>query len=585
MINPKSKEHIHTRREFISIPWLEWLLILLAAIALGLLLAKNGGGPLFSDEFYYLDASLNGYTSLQVLFYYTHLYFQRFFMEMAKTPIAGAKYYWAFLITGTALMIYLASRLLTQRSTALNALLGSGLFLSLPILAKYSGVPKNDFTAMFIVALISLIYLLAARNQFKSPVLLALLGFLFLLAFKSKETAVISGLIFLGFGFGSNGRFQLKLFWKRLRFFLIGFALGIVIFIFLNFLIVRDAFWGLRPSEFIGYLQVARNISGTMEASERFPTSYVFQFALLPLLFYLISPFKLSKDEFLIPKKLLWSYPLILIIILMVSAIADSGRGFYDRFYFPVLPILCIFGAQVILPAEPPLREDWRRFILFAMLGVVIGTGSVILIQSAIEGSKITLIQAVQHVLLPIFLCLTLLSLGWKQTVTARSLNLPVLLLSAMLVPPIFANFQSIVVEQPINKRLSTMLYPFSAFNSEIQYSPDMVLYVSSSMYKEYQMLTLKKDELRSMFNVYFRANATVDNFILPIDYDYAKGILVYNDPLETLPSMNYDLAFLTAHDWSQVQGIPDLLALVTANFEVIPDDQQAFFLLKRKVK
>jgi hypothetical protein len=585
VINPKSKEQIRTRREFIGIPWLEWLLILLAAIALGLLLAKNGGGPLFSDEFYYLDASLNGYTSLQILFYYTHLYLQRFFMEVAKTPIAGAKYYWAFLITGTALMIYLASRLLTRRSSVLNALLGSGLFLSLPILAKYSGVPKNDFTAMFIVALISLVYLLAARNQFKSPVILGLLGFLFLLAFKSKETAVISGYIFLGFGFGSNGSFQLKLFWERLRFFLIGFAIGVVIFIFLNFLIVRDAFWGLRPSEFIGYFQVARNISGTMEASERFPTSYVIEFAILPLLFYLISPFKLAKVEFNIPQKLLWSYPLILIIILMVSSIAGSGRGFYDRFYFPVLPILCIFGAQVILPAEPPLREDWRRIILFAILGVAIGAGSLILIQSVIEGSKITLVQAVQLILLPIFLCLTLLSLGWMQTVTARRLSLPVLFLSALLVPPIFANYHSIVIEQPINKRLSTVLYPFSAFNSEIQYSPDMVLYVSSSMYKEYQMLTLKKDELRSMFNVYFRANATVDNFILPIDYDYAKGILVYKDPLETIPALDYDLAFLTAHDWSQVQGVPELLAQITANFEVIPDDQQAFFLLKRKVK
>ncbi len=585
MINQKSNEQIRTGREFIGIPWLEWLLILLAAFALGSLLAKNGGGPLFSDEYYYLDASLNGYTSLQVLFYYTHLYFQRFFMEMAKTPIAGAKFYWAFLITGTAVMIYLASRLLTRRSTVLNALLGSGLFLSLPILAKYSGVPKNDFTAMFIVALIVLIYMLAARTQFKSPVLLGLLGFLFLLAFKSKETAVICGFIYIGFGFGSNNRFQFKLFWDRLRFFLIGFALGILIFIGINYLIVHDAFWGLRPSEFIGYFQVARNISGTMEASERFPTSYVFQFAILPLLFYLISPFMFAKDEFHIPQKLLWSYPLILIIILMVSALAGSGRGFYDRFYFPALPILCIFGGQVILPVESPLRGDWQRIFYFAILGVAVGIGSVVLIQSVIEGSDFTLFQAVQHILLPIFLCLTLLSLGWTHKLTTRSLKLPVLFLSAMLIPPIFANYQSIVIDQPINKRLSTVLYPFSAFNSEIQYSPGMVLYVSSSMYKEYQMLTLKKDELRSMFNVYFRANATVDNFILPIDYDYAMGILVYKDPLETIPALNYDLAFLTAHDWIQVQGIPDLFALVTANFEVIPDDQQAFFLLKRKVK
>ncbi len=575
-----------TRRNFpLGISWIEWILAAIFFSALFIVLAKYSGGPLFSDEYYYLDASLNGYTSLQVFFYYTHFYFQRLFMELVKTPLAGAKYYWAFLITGTTLMIYLASRLLTQRSTVLNAILGVGLFLSLPILAKYSGVPKNDFTAMFILAAIGLVFILASRNEYKSPVQLGLLGFLFLLAFKSKETAVISGFIFLGLGFETFGRFKLRLFWERMRIFLIGFGLGILLLILLNFLIVRDLFWGLRPSEFIGYLQVARGISGTMDATERFPTSFVLQFAILPLLFYLIAPFQGIKGNFGLPQKLLWSYPLVLIIILMFSAIADSGRGFYDRFYFPALPILCIFGAQLILPVETPERKDWVRLILYSMLGAAVSAGSVVLIQTAIAGSKITLIQSVQHVLLPFFLCLTLLSIIWKQPLTARNLGLPVLFLSALLAPPIYLNFHSIIVEQPINKRLSTMLYPFSAFDNEIKYSPDMVLYVSSSMYKEYQMLSRHGDELRSMFNVYFKANAAVENFILPIDYNYGKGILIYHDPLETLPALNFDLALLTAHDWSQVQGFPDLLANINANYEVIPDDQQAFFLLKRKVK
>jgi hypothetical protein len=325
-----------------------------------LILSKYAGGPLVSDDFYYLDTGLNGIKDLPVLFYYTHIYFQRIFMEFAASPLAGAKYYWSFLITSTSLLIYLSSRLFIKRSSWVNGFLGVALFLSLDFLAKYSGVTKNDFTAMFIVVFIILIFLLASKSGFKNPWLISLLGFLFFLAFKSKETAVIIGVIFLGFGFVESENFKLKVFWNRLRFFLIGFLVGGLFIMLLNTLIVGDTFWGIRPSDFLDYLNITGRNINKVPVDMNFLTNIIINLLTVPFLLYLISAFQVDGLQFGNHLKLIWIYPFLLTIFLTVVLFA-SGHGVTDRFLFPAVPVSLAPRYFNFATSKPVVTKlDWE---------------------------------------------------------------------------------------------------------------------------------------------------------------------------------------------------------------------------------
>ena len=81
-----SNYKIGNQRILREIPWIEWVAAGLFFVGLFLILAKYAGGPLVSDDFYYMDAGLNGYKSQLVFFYYAHIYFQRIFMEIASSP-------------------------------------------------------------------------------------------------------------------------------------------------------------------------------------------------------------------------------------------------------------------------------------------------------------------------------------------------------------------------------------------------------------------------------------------------------------------------------------------------------------------
>jgi hypothetical protein len=205
--------------------------------------------------------------------------------------------------------------------------------------------------------------------------------------------------------------------------------------------------------------------------------------------------------------------------------------------------------------------------------------------QSIVSITKYTMESLTHNVIQTIFLSIFLVSLVWNQPLLIRKMALPIICLIVLLFQPIFLNFHSIVIDQPTNRKLSQLLYPFSVFSNKINYSPTMKLYISSSIYKENQMLSLQNDELRSMFNVYFRENANLGNFINPIIYDKSKGELSYLDPMDSLPEINYDYAIITANDWNRIRQDFKLFSLISSNYEFTLDDQGSIGLLTKKVK
>ncbi len=265
----------------------EGITVLIAILGLFFILARNAGGPVNSDNLFYMDAGLNGMKSVHTLFYYFHIFLQRLFMELAPTPLGGARLFWGFLIASTSALIYFNIRIFPFRNSRINAILGVCLFLSLSFISAYSGKTENDLTAMFIVSLIIAVYMLSANNGFKNSFLIAVLGFLVFLASRSKETAMMVSFLIIGFGFSEKDGFQVRAFLRRMPAFLIGFGCGIVFFLILNSLILNDIFWGFRPAEIISYFTAVESHARWGDISRNFLNDVILSSMLFPFLLFL----------------------------------------------------------------------------------------------------------------------------------------------------------------------------------------------------------------------------------------------------------------------------------------------------------
>jgi hypothetical protein len=112
-----------------------------------------------------------------------------------------------------------------------------------------------------------------------------------------------------------------------------------------------------------------------------------------------------------------------------------------------------------------------------------------------------------------------------------------------------------------------------------------MKFLVSSNINKEYQMLLRREDELRSIFNVYFRADASIDNFINQIRYTSTTQNLQYEDPLPGIEKMDYDYGLITSSDWERIRKIHGLSDQLLVKYNLFFDDQKSIALLVNKLR
>jgi len=86
--------------------------------------------------------------------------------------------------------------------------------------------------------------------------------------------------------------------------------------------------------------------------------------------------------------------------------------------------------------------------------------------------------------------------------------------------------------------------------------------------------LSLNVDELLSMFNVYFDANAVRRNFV------YSKS----SQPISSdIIKQSFDYVLLTAQDWAEIEANPDGLAKVQNIYQVFQEPTGQLILLKPK--
>jgi hypothetical protein len=570
-------------KKFLRISNFEWLVILLFFSLLFVTLYKVAGGPIYSDEFYYMNLSINGTKSYLVLNYYFHIYFQKIFLLLAGSALRGARLFWVFLFTTTSLFIYLATRWMSRGKSFFNAILSVAIFLSIASFAKFSGMPKIDFTTMWIVTLIFTTAIFYYEFKINKKVILLILGFLFFLALKTKETALISSIVIFGFGIDEKLKFSFRELLKSFIFLFPGIVLGGLLFILLNWLIVHDPLWGIRLQDYITYFKVTVEGHRLITLDQNWISDFIFQVIPLPFLLYFWGGFKRLQSKDALFYRFLWLYPMVMLIFLICLMLMAYGYKIVERNYFPALPVICIFAAQVFSVNGKNWFRSIKWDLVFAGVGFILAIFFQQLIMRTYPITEWEYFDFIQNILLPIIIALLVIDLVIKEGRLVKTSFLSVVCISLGISSSLIANFQSIYIDRYYRSISSLMFYPFNAFKTQIHFSPQMTFFISPNLYSQQQMLAKTQEEIFSMFNIVFNTNATRTNFIYPAEFSIATGFLHTADPIQSLVEMNYDRALVTMNDWQQLQADHQSYQAVLSRYAYFVDAKETIVFLSRK--
>jgi hypothetical protein len=554
-----------------------------SALLLGVLLRYLApGGPLSSDVLWYLNVGLTGARDTFILNRYFHVFLEWLFVQASATPLEGVQSYWAFLIAATAFLIYLNARLCTQASAPWHGLLAVGIFFSLSDLAKWAGTPFVDLTAMLLVSLAVTLYLLSIRRQNRAGWILLLLGTLFYLGLRTKETLLIVGLLLPGLGFTSEDRFDPRQFLTRLAYLLAGAAIGALVYSLLCGIVLKDPFFGWRWSEFQEFrASYVQNFDASHYSTDdaNWYTGFALEFIYIPFLLYLLSGFSLAAS---LPKaaRLVWLLPLGSLLFLIFTA--NNIWGFESRHFLPAYAVLATLAPQFVEISLPDEKAARIRTVAILAAAVLLPVAVRFAIRPLVYAASVDFGQFLEIIFHPVLLTVLIGIYFLTKRGTRLVWIAAVICLSGLLVSPLLANARTLFIERP-NQALSRFdFYPFAQFASQIEAAPDARFYIDSSISEYVQeanhlqvpMLAADRNEVTSMFNLYFDARLSASQFSLSSPAGDIAADLLTGD---------YDYAFLTAPHWSAIADQPEVLASIREKYRDYAEPQDLVILLERR--
>jgi hypothetical protein len=538
------------------------------------------GGPISTDVTWYMNAGMNGIKDTFILNRYFHVFLQTVFLDIASKPLIGLQNYWAFLITGISLLIYLAARNLTSNNRPLHAVLAVALFFSTGIVADTAGLPLVDITVMFMVLSFIVVYIASTRKLHKSKILIALLGFLFFLAFKTKETTLPIGILLLGLFIDNDNGIEWKVYLRRLGYFFVGVFTAIVFFAILSWFFLGDPLFGMRPYEFSKFM--ATYIPATLQQDKysgkgNWFTSHMLNDLWIPFTLYLIS----GARSVIAPSinrgiRLIWLLPLLMVILVIMSV--GNLYGYMQRFVFPAIPVVCILAPQFLNLDLRSVHDRRRRntAIVIFIVGLLTMVAFRIIMKQIFLSKGWDVAIVMTAVFIPILFSVILaLVFLWKRTPLFVSYLVSVLIIAITIIS-ISHNVKQITIAQPNRKFSDKLFYPFSVFTGHINFSSDMEFYISPDVWREMETSYFLKDrlEISSLFNVFFDAGSTKYNFIIPEESSDIPGDLIKSDFTHVL---------LSTGDWQTISAMPEIRDQLENKYLFYSDDKNVLIFLKPK--
>jgi len=551
---------------------LEKILLIAAFIAMWAVLAVFAGGPIFSDEFLYIDAGLRNFAEPSYGNRYFHIYLQKLFMEIAPTNLWGIRVFWGFNIALTAALVYLNSRLLFRDNRILHGMISLAFFFSFAFITEYSGEPAVDITAMLMVMGYLTVYHFSIREGGSKKVFACVLGALAFLSFKTKETTIFINLLFLGFAFDEDGDWNWKLAFYHLKYFLLGLAGGIAVFILLDGLVLGKPFFAISPDTFGAVFSNYDFQPGFFFGPTNWYKEYFLDDLMVPFLLFLLSGVR-RRSETGVRRLLIWVYPLMMAAFVTLNMLKVTF-GFIERFYFPALPVIAMLAPQFLKIDVPENRKQWLGFLalLAASLGLIFFLRSMLMGYSA--SLHFDFGRFLDSIYYPVILSILLGTVIWIQRYNWAGLVLPLFCLAALLLSPLLYTQKYFFRFPSVRERYDTLFHPFETFGEEFSIGEEDVLYVSADLARSQEMLSDDPNDITGMYNFYFDAGIGDRNVFM----GYAQETMP-----DALSQREFDYALLSKADMEMITGgaVPEeTWEAIMDRYQILADPEESVYLL-----
>jgi 4-amino-4-deoxy-L-arabinose transferase-like glycosyltransferase len=507
------------------------------------LVTWRAGGPISSDEVFYLDLSMEPRPESFVLNRYFHIYFQKLFLALFSPPLVAVRVFWAFLFAASALAVYAAARRLCPSAPVASGALAAALFLGQPTLFQYAGVTYSDFTAMFMVAAGVWIYLRFVAAPGARPWGHVLFGAVVLLAFKSKETGAALGV--LGLGLLAPGDEDTLPVARRLGLLAAGIGAGLLVIAVLDAWWLHDPLFGLRFTSLRTHFafnflkgdpweRPRENWIGQAWSSE-----LIAAFAL-----YLATLWRWAETRPRAERAVWMVPPAVLLLVTLPMLRAKLPVSPY--YLAPAYPALCIAAGPFagVLEAAGQGRR-WKPYGALAALGAMAAALGLLLL--ATSGPVPWEWPASLRIVVgPVILCVLLAAAAWREAplfpAVAAGCLLPLVALPA-------AEVATGLARGTVARAVERRLFPYSAFAAELHVTPATRVFVSQGLYAQNAMLAKNEVLCRTLFNLYFGAHARADQFeVAPVGGPEA---------LPALLEKRYDYLLLRGEEAGWLDGGP----------------------------
>ncbi len=551
----------------------EILLSLLAALLVWLVLSLKGSGPIYSDELLYVDIGLNNYQVASYGNRYFHVYLQKLFMGLAPTPLVGIKIFWGFLVSSTALLVYWNARSFFRHSQPLHGLLAVAFYFSYRFISRYCGVTSADITAMWMVAIFLTVYLIHLRTGRRHQWPLVLLGTLSFLSFKTKETTLFANIFLLGLLFDQDGKFEAKKLATFIRPFLAGFFSAVGLMIFLDAIFLHNPLFSISPSTLASVFENYAYTGGFRKEPTSYFTTFLLADIMLPFLLYLVSGVVSHEREQEPSRKIVWLFPLVLAFFMTLNMLKIPW-GFIERFYFPALPVIAILAPQWLRFELPRSFREKVLMALLALAGIALVVFLHLALQNYTDSIKWDYGKFVESIYQPLLLCFILGFILMVRRMNWWNILLPLTCILALVLSPLLYN-QKYIFRAPLTQSYFDQVYaPFITYQDTIQYSDGMKVFISNGIATEYQMLTSDRNELSAMFNIFFNARTSQQNFVIGFEPEKMAS---------TLTTREFEYVLLAQADWQRISQDADALAHIQNQYTLFTEPDGKLFLLDKK--
>lgn len=526
---------------FANLTWGELGLLLLGAMMGALIMVRNvqfNGSEW--DTLLYLNTAQHPIAAGAILNRYVDIYLQKLFLGIFPQPLEAAKSFWAFQIFTTSVLVYLCSKLLNLKNTALTGVFALLFFFAQRKIYASAGTPLVDFTAMLFICSGLLLYLVYIHSKTKPNWILFAMGLVQFLLLKSKETGLIFIPILIAAIFLSKpdwpGRFRSGL-WVAA-----GGLSGILLLASLDGIFLHDPFFSFRLASWKEFFRYNLTLVYDQRSDLSWYDVILTTALLLPILFAIFSILDDQKEQFTLAERLAWTLPLFHVIFLSITVFRASFPMNF-RYMYPAFATISIVGAQFF-------RFDGKREKRFAPL---------ILLGSAI------LAALMYYFLYPFVASLpyrwtqdnffsniinsVMVSIVFLILLIPRSLKVS---RNLLLIPPVvILLFTPILnIPQELNTtraRAENSISPFVVYENRITMPEGASLFFTSTPYTEFGMLGRNSGTCEFLFEAYFNS---------------AVPEADYSDSIEDILLKNYDYAFVTRSEFGQSQLDDDLAAL-----------------------